>query len=269
MKTPITYYGGKQQLAGLIIGMMPKHDIYVEPYFGGGAVFFAKGPSFLECINDSNDVLMTFYEVCQDETTFAQLQMLVQTTLDSEKSWLKARRIYRHPEGHSPIEIAWSVWLSTNMSFSGSPSCGWKWDNGTSGSHVGITMDNYRNSFSVKLFERLRYVQVSSRDALTVIRQRDSSRTFFYLDPPYPGCEQQHYRGFSFDDLEELLKLLAGIKGKFILSNFPSELLKKYIDDNGWNTKTIDLQMRVANFNTPRRKQEMLVYNYQLESQLF
>lgn len=42
MKTPLTYYGGKQRLAQTIIDMMPKHKIYCEPFFGGGAVFFAK-----------------------------------------------------------------------------------------------------------------------------------------------------------------------------------------------------------------------------------
>lgn len=269
MKTPITYYGGKQQLASDIISMMPKHHIYVEPFFGGGAVFFAKGPSPLERINDHNDVLMNFYEVCQDEVKFQQLQVLIQTTLDSEKSWLKARRIFHHPEGHTQIDIAWAVWLTTNMSFSGSPRCGWKWDNGTSGSHSGITMDNYRNAFTKRLFERLRYVQISSRDAITVIKQRDSKETFFYLDPPYPGCEQQHYKGFSYENLEELLVMLSTVKGHFILSNYHSRVLDKYIKTNKWSVKEIDLPLKVANFNVPRRKKEILVYNYVTEPQLF
>lgn len=270
MKTPITYYGGKQQLASFIVGMMPKHDIYVEPYFGGGAVFFAKGPSYLECINDSNDVLMNFYETCQSEEKFAQLQMLIQTTPHSESAYKKAYDIYRHPDGKSYVDIAWAVWMVTNMSFSGSPQGGWKWDNGTAGSHSGVVMDNYRSNFTSKVFERLRYVQISSRDALTVIRQRDSKRTFFYLDPPYPGADQKHYRGFTYDSLEELLTLLASIKGRFILSNFPSPVLKKHIKANKWNTKTLDLALRVANFQgEARRKQEVLVYNYTLESQLF
>ena len=30
MKTPITYYGGKQQLASQIIAMIPPHKIYCE-----------------------------------------------------------------------------------------------------------------------------------------------------------------------------------------------------------------------------------------------
>lgn len=36
IRTPITYYGGKQQLASVILGMMPSHKIYCEPYFGAG-----------------------------------------------------------------------------------------------------------------------------------------------------------------------------------------------------------------------------------------
>lgn len=58
MKTPITYYGGKQQMASTILAMIPSHKIYCEPFFGGGAVFFAKGASFLEVINDKNDLLV-------------------------------------------------------------------------------------------------------------------------------------------------------------------------------------------------------------------
>lgn len=271
MKTPITYYGGKQKLASTIIGMMPTHKIYCEPFFGGGSVFFAKGKSFLEVINDHNDVLMTFYRVCQDEDSFTRLRELISSTLDSETEWLRARRIYHHPKGHSEVDIAWSVWLTTNMSYSGSPNCGWKWDNGTSGTHSGQTMNNYRNEFCLKVFERLRFVQISCRDALTVMQQRDSKETFFYLDPPYPGRCQQHYKGYSNEDFEALLAMLKNIDGKFILSNFMSPLLKKYIKENKWNYKTIDMPLQVANFNEKgmRRKQEVLVYNYTIYPNLF
>lgn len=33
MKTPITYYGGKQKMLKIILPMIPEHDIYVEPFF--------------------------------------------------------------------------------------------------------------------------------------------------------------------------------------------------------------------------------------------
>ena len=39
MKTPLTYYGGKQQLASIIVSLIPEHGIYCEPFIGGAAVF--------------------------------------------------------------------------------------------------------------------------------------------------------------------------------------------------------------------------------------
>lgn len=36
MKTPLSYYGGKQRLADTIVSMIPPHKIYIEPFFGGG-----------------------------------------------------------------------------------------------------------------------------------------------------------------------------------------------------------------------------------------
>lgn len=55
MKTPISYYGGKQQLASKIVSLFPEHKIYCEPFTGGAAVFFAKPQSQAEIINDIND----------------------------------------------------------------------------------------------------------------------------------------------------------------------------------------------------------------------
>lgn len=43
MKTPVTYYGGKQQMARYIIENIPSHITYVETFCGGAAIFFASG----------------------------------------------------------------------------------------------------------------------------------------------------------------------------------------------------------------------------------
>ena len=61
MKTPLTYYGGKQQLASKIVSLIPEHRIYCEPFIGGAAVFFAKQKSQSEIINDINSEIVNFY----------------------------------------------------------------------------------------------------------------------------------------------------------------------------------------------------------------
>lgn len=272
MKSPITYYGGKQLLASTILGMMPPHRIYCEPYFGGGAVFFAKGKGYCEVINDIDDRIITFYDVIQDDHKFPLLLSRIQNTLDSEREFLRAERLWRNPaKARSKVELAWAVWLSCNMGYGGTPEGGWKWDNGTSGSHIGVVFDNYRHQVTYKIHERMRHVQISCRDALKVIRQRDTVDTFFFLDPPYPGCVQKHYSGFSYDDLENLLGVLSRIKGKFLLCNYDSEILQRYVAENGWNIKSVDMALRVANHTTggSKRKREVMVYNYDIQPKLF
>ncbi|MGL4981777.1 MAG: DNA adenine methylase [Treponemataceae bacterium] len=67
MKTPISYYGGKQQLARTILSLIPEHKTYVEPFVGGGAIFFAKQPSSCEVINDTNCELINLGAVPLNE----------------------------------------------------------------------------------------------------------------------------------------------------------------------------------------------------------
>lgn len=268
MKTPITYYGGKQQMAETILGMMPKHKIYCEPFFGGGAVFFAKGKSFLEAINDKNDLIITFYRQCQ--TNFEELNQKIQGTLCAEAEHKKAKEIWNNPKKYSDIDIAWAVWCSTNMSIMATPRGGWKRDNGTGGSHIGVSLDAHRNVFTKSIYERLKHVQISCHDAIKVIKERDTSETFFYLDPPYINCDQKHYKGYGEEDFEKLLNVLSSINGKFILSNFWSDILANYINKNRWNYKVFDKKCMIPAFvSKPRRKQEVLVYNYDLELNLF
>lgn len=275
MKTPITYYGGKQQLVPTILPMIPTHRVYVEPYFGGGAVFFAKKPSYLEVINDINENLMTFYYVVKHNLLFNELYEKVQETLHSEALYNRARRIYfrTDPMSDSQVDIAWATWVLTNISYNATPAGRWKWDNGSGGSHIGIVMQHYRENFTRKLHERLQNVQISQRDALDVIRQRDTSETFFYLDPPYPGCNQKHYKGFSDKNLEELLGLLEGIKGKFLLSNYARDCLMEKAKEHGWNVYLKDMPLSSVNIYGKRmRKTEVLVCNYKpplQEAQLF
>lgn len=267
MRTPITYYGGKQQLADKIISMIPTHRIYCEPFFGGGAVFFKKQKSYLEVINDKNDRLITFYR--QAATNFDELSEKINNTLCSESDYYKAKDYYngRVPAGDS--DVAWAVFLITNGSFSGSMHGGWKWCNGSSGSHTGVFMRNKRAEFNESLKNRLQDVQISCRDALSVIKQRDTKDTFFYLDPPYPGCTQGHYTGYTHKDLSDLLEALASIKGKFILSNFWCQTLRYHVAINGWSVQKIDMPLKVANLTKAKRKTEILVSNFSVDNNLF
>lgn len=262
-KTPITYYGGKQRIAKWVISHLPEHRIYCEPFFGGGAVFFAKKPSYLECINDINDNLINFY--LQIQKNFEKLAAEVQLTLHSESMYRRSVAIYNGTEVASDIEKAVATWIVFNQSWNASARAGWKFEQGYGGSHIAITLEHARRNFCPWLKERLQHVQISSRDALQVIEERDTPETFFYLDPPYPATNQGHYSGYTFNDLQNLLTVLQNIKGKFALSNYPSELITEFSVRNFWLLKELTLKKdSTLAINAASTKTEILLMNYNI-----
>ena len=49
-------------IADWIISYFPEHKVYCEPYFGSGAVFFSKQPSYIETVNDiDGNINNTFF----------------------------------------------------------------------------------------------------------------------------------------------------------------------------------------------------------------
>lgn len=262
-EAPLTYYGGKKRITGEILPLIPQHRIYCEPFFGGGAVFFAKQPSYLEIINDHNENLINFYE--QVQNNFEELATAIGNTLHSESQYRRAVAIYNGLKPADCLTKAVSTWMVFNQSWDSSARAGWKFDIGTGGSHIARRLAHARRNFCPWIKKRLQYVQISCRDALQVIRERDSSDTFFYLDPPYPGANQGHYSGYSWDDLEELLTLLTAIEGKFMLSNYPSDMISKFSTDKKWPTRKI-LYKKDSCLVQDRKSQktEVLLMNYQI-----
>ena len=114
MKTPITYYGGKQTMLRHIAPLLPVHHLYCEPFFGGGAVFFAKRPSRIEVMNDKDGFVMNFYR--QVQSNFVALQGLLSETLHSRLAYTHAQHIRSAPAYFSALDQAWSFWVLCNMS---------------------------------------------------------------------------------------------------------------------------------------------------------
>jgi DNA adenine methylase len=261
MKPPLTYYGGKQNLAPLIISLIPEHVLYAEPFTGGGAIFFNKPPSKTEVINDTNGELMNFYRVTRDR--FAPLQKMIQRTLHSRNSFRQAEVIYHNPDLFDEVERAWAVWVICAQAFSAKmdgPFGFDKTDNTTS-----KRIANKRANFTEEYTKRLEMVQIEHADALYIIQSRDYDGAFFYCDPPYIGSNCGHYKGYTDADYEGLLRLLSGIKGKFLLSSYPTDMLNRYIKEHGWYSIKRELFVTVnAKAGNPKKKTEVLTANYPL-----
>lgn len=238
-----------------LLELIPAHRIYCEPFFGGGALFFAKPKSEVEVINDKNGEVINFFKVIK--TKFPELQKEIQATLHSRELYKKSMVVYAHPDLFTDVKRAWALWTLTNQGFAGMIG---SWGFGKTDSKE-KSLANKRDDFTKAYEERLRMAQIENNDALKVIDRCDSKETFIYADPPYIGSDMGHYKGYSEEEYKKLLDALAKAKGKFLLSSYPSPILSQYIKKYNWKVKRVEKSVAVTK-HTDKKKTEMLVFNY-------
>ena len=259
MKTPITYYGGKQMLVSTILPLIPDHHIYTETFCGGAAIYFAKRPSPVEVINDINQELINFYRVLKNKRE--DLVAFIEETLHSRRMHKDAYVIYTNPHLFSDVKRAWALWTLSKQGFSGQLSNSWGYD--VQGKSMGTKIDNAKRSLTIEFQKRIEKTTIECGDALAVIERFDRENSFHYVDTPYFNSDCGHYGGYSQEDFEQCLKVLEKVKGKFLLSNYPSDILDQYIEKNGWFV--VDHEFKVAvTAATNKTKIERLVANYDI-----
>lgn len=245
-----------------ILPLIPDHDIYVEPFFGGGAVFWAKQPSTCEVINDVNMNVVNFYEVLKHD--YFGLKRRVEATMHSRETYKKAMVVYDCPWlfADDPVIRAWAFYVVTNQGFACKIGT-WGYDRHKKAHSVQRKID----SFTEDLSERLKNVQIEQNKAYKVIESRDREDTFVYADPPYVDTDQGHYGGYTDEHFRRDLDALASMKGKFLLSSYPSDTLNEYIKKNGWVSIEKDKLLAAGNGRTlkqRKRKVEVLTANYDI-----
>lgn len=263
MKTPIPYYGGKLSMLNVILPLIPKHDIYVEPFCGGSSVFFAKETSKTSIINDTNGYVTNFFSVLK--TNFDELKEKIEATPYGRVSYKVAMVMYRYGHLFTDVQRAVAFWVLTTQGFSGTIGS-WSYDK--EGRKV-RTYNKRKLQFTKELSERLDNCQIESNDAIKVIQSRDSKNSFMFIDPPYVGADQGHYSGYTKEQFKNLLDALTELKGKFVLTTYDDEVLQDYVQKHGWYQRFIDKPITASkskNGATRARKIEVITTNYKIET---
>jgi DNA adenine methylase len=240
-----------------ILPLIPAHKIYTEAFFGGGAIFFHKEQSEVEIINDLNGEVVNFYKVIT--TDFWRLNELIQSTLHSREQYEQAMVVYNHPKLFDPIKRAWAFWILTNQGYA-SKIGSWGYDK--EGSSMVNRLEGKKIEFNQAIRKRLEQTQIECNDAIRVIESRDTKETFHYVDPPYIKSNQGHYSGYTEQDFERLLNTLQSAQGKFLLSNYNSDILADFVKKNNWFYLEFDKQLSAGKKTS--RKTEVLVSNYEI-----
>ncbi|MBI4647426.1 MAG: DNA adenine methylase [Bacteroidia bacterium] len=66
INSPFRYAGGKFYARKLILAHIPRHTAYIEPFAGGGSIFFAKPKVKFNQLNDIDEELVNVYKTIRD-----------------------------------------------------------------------------------------------------------------------------------------------------------------------------------------------------------
>lgn len=216
MKSPIKWMGGKSKSVKTILPLIPKHDCYVEPFFGGGWIYFAKEPSKVEAVNDVNGELINFFEV---------LRTKKDEFISQFEFALKSRELYLHfrqnmdLEKLSDVERAFRFYYIIQNAFGGMYRMNKKGE--CNAAFVSSPRKEAQGSFwdleKIKMaHERLKETIIENRDYKDLIKIYDKENSFFFFDPPYDT--DLKYNGITTFDYDELLDTCRNLKGKFLLT---------------------------------------------------
>lgn len=231
MKAILKYPGGKWRIADWIISYFPAHKVYLEPYFGSGAVFFNKTPDYIETINDIDGNIVNLFKVCRDYPE--ELAKAINLTPFARQEFSDC-----YTPSDNPIEQARRTLVRYHQSFGTSNSSKRSWRNvQIHGGPRCATMWNCLPEIIVNCCARLKDAQIECTDALTLIERYNDENTLIYCDPPYlQGIRKRNMYQHEMSDEQhiELLKALKESKSKIILSGYDNDLYNSELSD--WNT---------------------------------
>ena len=192
---------------------------------------------------------------------------LVEATPHSEAEYQRAKAILKAGDADA-LTLAWAYWVCTQVSYSKKLYGGWAHSTRVSETGKGNTQPQATASKKLRLRsadDRLDACELWSRDGLAVLKAKDRDYAFHYVDPPYVSSYQGHYAGYEREDWENLLSVLSGLNGKFLLSSYDEPGLAEWTRERGLSRVTFD-QSLSAKAGNKERKTEVLTANYDISA---
>lgn len=235
MRAPFAYYGGKMGMAQLIVSLLPAHDTYIEPFFGSGAVFFAKPPVTHEILNDLDGGIVTFFRVLRERP--AELEEACRLTPYARAEFDAA---IMTPD-LDDLERARRFWVRVNQSFAKTAGTQTGWSITTGRTQAPPRSVQGRIHRFRSCAQRLVTVSIECCDAATLVARLATPTTVVYVDPPYlaatrRGRDRQRPADYLHDmgtpeEHERLAEVLHATPATVVLSGYPSPLYERLYKD--------------------------------------
>jgi DNA adenine methylase len=255
--SPFAWPGGKRALKKTLLALIPPHTIYAEVFAGSAKLLFAKNPSKLEVLNDVNGDLINFFRVAKHRP--AELAELLETECIHAARFRELRAATpAADEVERALRFIYLVWHSF----------------GAKGEHYASpSARSPQAKHSLDLVRgvldatsgRLARVHVEQRDFAEILARYDSRTTFFYLDPPYVDFQPiAQYEPLSEERREEMFKLLAQIKGKFLMSFDDCAEIRGLARQHGFGVRSVGVVYTMNRKQERKKSPELLIANYSM-----
>lgn len=207
--------GGKRNLAKRLTAIIDTtpHTFYGEPFVGMGGIFLRrKMQPKAEAINDFGHDVSNLFRILQRH--YPQFMDVLRFQLTTRTEFYRLTKV--DPTTLTDLERAARFLYLQRTAFGGK----------VSGRNFGVAGERPArfNLTTLEpmlqdLHERLASVVIECLDYAKFITRYDRNAALFYLDPPYWGTEGCYGKElFSRAEYAKMAALLAGLKGKFILS---------------------------------------------------
>ena len=237
------WHGGKFRLAPWLLGFLPPHDCYVEPYGGAASLLLVKPRARIECYNDIDGAATAVFRALRDSAQAQELQRRLALT-----AFARHELEWAHEPASDPLDAAHRLIVRSFLGH-GSDAATRNCRAGFRNSFIGnAAMDWAGYPDQVPAFaHRLSGVIIENEPALQMIARMDSPDTLFYLDPPrLSDPEDQRSHGarhpMTDEDLRELAIVLRQIDGMALISGSIDEPFAHDLV-TGW--QRFDLQQRL------------------------
>lgn len=195
------------------------HTEYREPFAGGGTVFFNKPISKKTWLNDIDSELIATYRAVSNEKSRDELIRRFSTEVANPDRWREVLNF----EPKNEVDVAFKYFYLNRTSFSGkliSPAWGYR-------PKRSLPPERWHERI-IPCGEKIRGIDLSSRDFEEVISAPSRRNVLIYVDPPYfLPPKRKHYRhGLDRDDHIRLAESLKVTNHSFFLTYDDAEEIR-------------------------------------------
>jgi DNA adenine methylase len=244
--------GNKQQLAPKLIPLFPKHEIYIEPFFGTGSIFFTKPRAKYNFLNDiDHDVYNLFRQLLDHKEELIYQINITPITERQFKEWGKGKR-----EETDLINAVRFLFIS-NFGLYGKTStlrlCA-------------VSPKDVILSEIERTFNALRTAYFFNCDFRKVFGKVDyksnKEKTFCYCDPPYLETDDNYSHSFTEQDSFDLFETLQAAEIRWAMSEFDHPFILKQAEERNLNIHYLGERKNLMN-----RRVEVVITNYTVPQQ--